>query len=126
MVKSRTPEQRNRFRQALDEGLTLGLAMLAAGYSPKVARQGRAKLCSALLLDLEDWEREQKDFEEVVRNIYWDVLLTELAGCPPSGGRKRLWPFIQAEVAQLDRRERSRRRYARRNAPLIITFGPPR
>jgi hypothetical protein len=105
------------FRQALEEGLPLKWAMMAAGHSPKVARQGRAKLCSDLLLDFEDWEREQKEFEQKVRNAQTNLLLAQIAGLPLRGERLALWLIVQAEVARLKRRDRS---WGRRNPTIVI------
>jgi hypothetical protein len=91
--------------------------MIVAGYSPTVARQGRAKLCSALLLDLEDWEREQREFEQTIRHAYFHLLMMQAMGIPLDRSDMQAWWFIRAQIVQFDRKERHRRKYARRTTP---------
>jgi len=121
---SRTPEQREKFLEALYEGLPLWRAMLAAGYSLKVARQGRAKLCSSLLLDVEDHKRDVRAWEHRVHELWVSGLVMDMMGTRRPKELVEMWPHIEAWKAWLDRREQRRRKYARRHPLLLILPRP--
>jgi len=94
--------------------------MLAAGYAPNVARQGRAKLCSCLLLELEDYEKELSALENDAHALYRGILLWSLVDGTPCTELLRGWPHLRAYKAWLDRRDKSRRKYALRNPKLLF------